>query len=186
MMTNPHALAIIATAERILPLTRLHTGDQRAAAVDLIGDFYKLADDIDANAPAPAVTLAATDDTLRKLGAGVALALAEAERAYQRTDSLSERHRLAPLISALRDGLNAYRADPATPKAPKPPRHTFEAVRRERGGAESILDRFPVTQKRTADQAYEAAEALCDASRKLAPNQAHFVRELNTPDEKVA
>lgn len=47
-MTHPHALALIALAEKVLPLTRLHPQDQRAAAVDLIGDLYSLADSIDA------------------------------------------------------------------------------------------------------------------------------------------
>ncbi|ARB13544.1 hypothetical protein Ccr29_gp352 [Caulobacter phage Ccr29] len=52
-MTHPHALALIALAEKVLPLTRLHPLDQRAAAVDLIGDLYALADSIDAD-PQPA------------------------------------------------------------------------------------------------------------------------------------
>ncbi|ARB13890.1 hypothetical protein Ccr2_gp337 [Caulobacter phage Ccr2] len=54
-MTHPHALALIALAEKVLPLTRLHPLDQRAAAVDLIGDLYRLADDIDAAPQAPAL-----------------------------------------------------------------------------------------------------------------------------------
>lgn len=126
MFKNPHALAIIAAAERILPLTRLHPGDQRAPAIDIIGDFYKIADDIDAasapvfstNLDAARAEVEAHTDTLAKLGAAVALAQLELQSAYQRTSSLSERHRLAPLIASLRDAMAAYRADPATPKAP--------------------------------------------------------------------
>ncbi|AFU86496.1 hypothetical protein D869_gp087 [Caulobacter phage CcrRogue] len=49
-MTHPHALALIALAEKVLPLTRLDPLNQRAAAVDLIGDLYSLADSIDATA----------------------------------------------------------------------------------------------------------------------------------------
>ncbi|ARB14233.1 hypothetical protein Ccr5_gp333 [Caulobacter phage Ccr5] len=48
-MSHPHALALIALAGRVLDLTRLHPGDQRKAAIDLIGDLYALADDIDAD-----------------------------------------------------------------------------------------------------------------------------------------
>lgn len=112
-MNNPHALAILKVANRILPLTHLHATEQRRPAIDIIGDLYAVAEDIDKAAPvqAPAAPLAASNDTLAKLGAGVALALAEMESAYQRTESLSERHRLTPLISTLRDGLNAYRAE---------------------------------------------------------------------------
>lgn len=115
MMTNPHALALTAAAERILPLTKLHPQDQRAAAVNLIGDLYKVADDIDAGAPAPT----ADGALLATLGAAVALAQIELERAYQATKSHPERQRLAPLVAMLRDAMTAYRDSPVTPKAPK-------------------------------------------------------------------
>ncbi|AXQ68558.1 hypothetical protein HOU00_gp118 [Caulobacter phage CcrPW] len=129
MMTNPHALAILAAANKILPLTHLHPCDQRAPAVDIIGDLFKIADDIDAAAPASAVTLPAGNETLAKLGAAVALARLELESAYQRTESISERHRLAPLIATMSDALKAYRADPATPKAPAAPLpHAFATI----------------------------------------------------------
>lgn len=115
MMTNPHALALTAAAERILPLTKLHPQEQRAAAVNLIGDLYKIADDIDTGAPVPT----ADGVLLATLGAAVALAQIEAEKAYHGTQSMSERQRLAPLIALLRDAMKAYRASPATPKAPR-------------------------------------------------------------------
>ncbi|AFU87887.1 hypothetical protein CcrColossus_gp017 [Caulobacter phage CcrColossus] len=128
MMNNPHSLAILKIANRILPLTHLHATEQRRPAIDIIGDLYKVADDIDKEA-APAVTLPAGNETLAKLGAAVALARLELESAYQRTESLSERHRLAPLIATMSEALKAYRADPATPKAPAAPLpHAFATI----------------------------------------------------------
>lgn len=185
MMTNPHSIEILKIANRVLPLTHLHATEQRRPAIDIIGDLYAVAEAIDKEA-APAVTLPAGNETLAKLGAAVALARLELESAYQRTESISERHRLAPLIATMTDALKAYRADPATPKAPAAGRHAFEAVRAESGGRESILDRFTVTKARTAEQAYDAAEALCEKSRPLAPGQAHFVREINATNETAA
>lgn len=117
MMNNPHALAIIKATAKILHLTGLHPTEQRRPAIDVIGDLYKIADDIDREA-VPADIDAARVETLAKLGGAVALARLELQGAYQRTESLSERHRLAPLIATMSDALEAYRADPATPKAP--------------------------------------------------------------------
>uniref|UniRef100_A0AB74UGF9 Uncharacterized protein n=1 Tax=Caulobacter phage BL57 TaxID=3348355 RepID=A0AB74UGF9_9VIRU len=49
-MSHPHALAVIALAGRVLDLARLPGADQRAAAIDLVGDLYALADSIDVTA----------------------------------------------------------------------------------------------------------------------------------------
>lgn len=116
MMTNVTALAITATAEKILPLTHLHPQEQRAAAVNLIGDLYKIADDIDAGA---AVTHLTTDSAmLASMAAAIALAQIEAQHAYQVATTQAERRRLAPLIASLKEAMAAYRANASTPKAP--------------------------------------------------------------------
>jgi hypothetical protein len=58
-------------------------------------------------------------------------------------------------------------------------RHAFQAVQLTEVGNESILDTFAVTKRRNADQAYEAAEALCNRARALPHRPCAFVREIN-------
>lgn len=60
-------------------------------------------------------------------------------------------------------------------------RHAFEAIQLGDNGAESLLDTFTVTRHRNADEAYEAAESLCELARRLPHKPAAFVREINAP-----
>ena len=60
-------------------------------------------------------------------------------------------------------------------------RHAFQAIQMEPDGKEALLHTFTVTQRRTADQAYAAAEALCETARKMPHKPAAFVREVNAP-----
>lgn len=58
--------------------------------------------------------------------------------------------------------------------------HAFEAVRVSRFGRENtVLGTFHVSATRSADEAYAAAEALCERARKLPGNPGAFVREIN-------
>lgn len=56
--------------------------------------------------------------------------------------------------------------------------HAFEAIQIE-GGTEALLQTFRVTNRRSADMAYEAAEKLCEQARGLRHKPAAFVREIN-------
>lgn len=48
MFKNPQAMALIEAAERILPLTQIQSpGEARTTAVDIIGDLYKIAEEIE-------------------------------------------------------------------------------------------------------------------------------------------
>jgi hypothetical protein len=58
-------------------------------------------------------------------------------------------------------------------------RHAFQAIQMQSNGGEAILDTFTVTKRRSADEAYQLAEALCEKARRLAHRPAAFVREIN-------
>ena len=62
--------------------------------------------------------------------------------------------------------------------ANKSRRHCFEAIQMEGGASEALLNTFEVTRKRSADDAYVAAEALCEKARRLPHKPAAFVREV--------
>lgn len=62
------------------------------------------------------------------------------------------------------------------------PHHAFEAIQIETSGREALLATFRVTQTRSADDAYDFAEALCEKARQLPHRPKAFVREINNPN----
>lgn len=57
--------------------------------------------------------------------------------------------------------------------------HGFEAVRVGDTGRESVLRFFRVTAKRSAAEAYDEAEKLCEQARAMPHKPVAFVREIN-------
>ena len=58
-------------------------------------------------------------------------------------------------------------------------KHYFEAVQVESSGNFAVLDTFNVTKRRTAAEAYDMAETLCEQARNMPHRPAAFVRERN-------
>ncbi|RWA81481.1 MAG: hypothetical protein EOQ31_31545 [Mesorhizobium sp.] len=61
--------------------------------------------------------------------------------------------------------------------------HAFEVIQLEKDGRESLLAVFRVSRSTSADDAYQAAETLCEKARSLPHRPAAFVREINAEQQ---